>query len=276
MLEIQSLAAGYGARLVLHEVSLRVGPGEVAAIIGPNGCGKSTLLRCASGLLPLQRGQVLWAGQDLLACRPRERARIVALLPQMFEGPGELSVEEMVMLGRTPHLGAYGAPSARDSELVHEALLATGADEFAGRRVGELSGGERQRVMLARCLAQAPQVLLLDEPTSHLDIRHQWEILALARRLARRERLAVVLVLHHINLAAAVADHLLLLDGTGHVRAQGAAADVITSDHLQAVYGVPLAIVAHPKSGRPQAQALWSFEDDEGEAAKQSSNTELL
>jgi len=263
MLEIQSLSAGYGNRLVLHEVSLHVGRGEVAAIIGPNGCGKSTLLRCACGLLPPQRGKVLWDGQNLLECAPRARAQIVALLPQMFEGPGDLSVQEMTMLGRTPHLGAYGAPSPRDQEMVQAALTATGADEFAERRVGELSGGERQRVMLARCLAQAPQVLLLDEPTSHLDIRHQWEILALARRLARRENLAVILVLHHINLAAAVADHMLLLDGSGRTRAQGKPDAVITSEHLEAVYGVPLSIARHPKSGRPQAQALRTFEDDE-------------
>lgn len=261
MLQIESLAANYGERKVLHDVSLRVAPGEVAAIIGPNGCGKSTLLRCACGLLAPQRGKVLWKGVDLLALSARARARIVALLPQMFEGAGELRVEEMALLGRTPYLGAYGVPSAHDREIVQQALEASGAREFAGRRVGELSGGERQRVMLARCLAQAPKVLLLDEPTSHLDIRHQWEILALARRLARREELAVVLVLHHINLAAAVADTMLLLDGSGHVRAQGTPQDVMTGHHLEAVFDVPLSIAAHPKSGRPQAQAIWSFDE---------------
>jgi iron complex transport system ATP-binding protein len=260
MLDIQHLTAAYGSKTVLHDVSLPVRGGEVAAILGPNGCGKSTLLRCLIGVLPPRTGKVLWNGDDVLHMEPRQRARIMALLPQSFEGGAHLSVEEMTLLGRTPHLPPYGAPTARDNDVVQRALASVGATNFQGRRIGDLSGGERQRVLLARALAQEPRILLLDEPTSHLDIRHQFEILQLARRLAKREDLAVLLVLHHINLAAAVADKVLLLNSSGLTQALGTAEEVITAQHLEAVYQVPLSISRHPQSGRPQAHAAWTFE----------------
>ena len=260
MLKIDSLTAGYGAVPVLHDVTLEVAPSELMAVLGPNGCGKSTLLRCIAGLLAPQAGQVTIHGTVVGNMAHRDRARQVALLPQSFEGGGELTVETMVMLGRTPYLPPYGVPGLRDWEIVDTALNAVQVEAMRARRVGELSGGERQRVMLARALAQQPQVLLLDEPTSHLDIRYQHEILALALRLARTESLAVVLVLHQINLAAAVADKLVLLGEGGRIRAAGAVAEVMTESHLEAVYGVPLRVALHPYSGRPQAQSLWVFE----------------
>lgn len=259
MLKIDSLTAGYGAVPVLHDVTLQVARGEVAAVLGPNGCGKSTLLRCAAGLLAPQAGQVTIEGAAVGSLAPRARARLVAFLPQSFEGGGELTVETMVMLGRTPYLPPYGMPTSHDKDIVEAALHAVQVEAMRARRVGELSGGERQRVMLARALAQQPQVLLLDEPTSHLDIRYQHEILALARRLARSESLAVVLVLHQINLAAAVADKLVLL-ASGCIRAAGTVHEVMTEAHLEAVYGVPLRVALHPRSRRPQAQSLWVFE----------------
>ena len=258
MLEISSLTAGYGEKMVLHEVALAVASGEVAAIIGPNGCGKSTLLRCAAGLLRPRLGSVRLGEDDVFHLEARARARRVALLPQHFEGGAELTVEEMTLLGRTPHLPPYGAPSKNDQSIVRSSLDAVGAVEFAGRRVGQLSGGERQRVLLARALAQQPQVLLLDEPISNLDIRYQCEILDLARRLAKTESLAVVVVLHQINLAAAIADTMLLLDA-GRVHATGAPQDVMTQENLEAVYRAPLRVAPHPLSGRPQAQMMWKF-----------------
>ena len=258
MLQIENISAGYGAKLVLHDASLRVTPGEVTAVIGPNGCGKSTLLRCAAGLLRLHSGAVRLSGDDILGLDARERARRVALLPQSFEGGGELTVEEMTALGRTPHLPPYGALSAPDRDVVRRSLEAVGAQEFAGRRIGELSGGERQRVLLARALAQEPKILLLDEPISSLDIRYQCEILDLVRKLARRENLAVVVVLHQINLAAAIADSMLLLDA-GHVRAHGTPSQVMTQELLENVFGAPLRVQLHPLSGKPQAQMMWDF-----------------
>jgi iron complex transport system ATP-binding protein len=260
-LAIESLSASYSKTPVLREVSLTVAPGQVLAIIGPNGCGKSTLLRCACGLLTPQSGRVLLDGAEVATLNVRERARRVALLPQSFEGGHDLTVEEMVLLGRTPYLAPYGAPDARDREVMEWALQAVNAGPLRTRRIGELSGGERQRVLLARALAQQPRVLLLDEPTSNLDIRYQYELLNLARRLSRAEKLAVVLVLHQINLAAAVADTLLLLSPDGRTCAQGAPAEVMTQENLETVYQTPLSVASHPLTGRPQAQSTWVFDD---------------
>ena len=261
MLDLQHISASYhGGRAVLRDVSLRVGAGEIVAVIGPNGCGKSTLLRCAAALHPLDNGHAFLDGTEISTLSPRQRARGVALLPQSFDGGMELSVAQMTQMGRTPHLGPYGALGARDHQIVEAALHAVDALDWKDRRVGELSGGERQRVMLARALSQQPKVLLLDEPTSNLDLRYQFEILQLARRAARRDGLAVVLVLHQINLAASVADAMLLLDSSGQLRASGAPQSVMNAGALSAVFGVPLTIAPHPRSGRPQAQAAWVFE----------------
>ena len=259
MIQISNLHASYGKTPVLQGVSLAVKAGEIAAIIGPNGCGKSTLLRCITGLMKPDSGDVWLQGKKIESYQMREKARLLAVLPQKFDGGEELTTQEMVMIGRTPFLSSYGAPSTSDNEIVTRVMAQTNTEIFRGRKVGELSGGERQRVLLARALAQQPQILLLDEPTSNLDIRYQFEILDLVFQLSRHQNLAVVLVLHQINRAAAVADTILLLDSSGQTRASGAPVDVMTSQNLEAVYGVPLRVSLHPKSGRPQAQSDWSF-----------------
>ena len=261
MLDIQSLCAGYQDKAVLHDVSLGVAPGAIAAIIGPNGCGKSTLLGCVSGLLAPRSGRVTINGDDVSGLDARTRARRIALVPQSFEGGHDLTVEAMTMLGRTPYLPPYGTPGQSDREAVERALQSVSAGVLRSRRMGELSGGERQRAILARAIAQQPQVLLLDEPVSNLDIRYQYETLSLVHRLARQQKLIILLVLHQINLAAAVADAMLLLSADGRVRAQGTPEQVMTGEHLEAVYEVPLRVAPHPRSGRPQAQANWVFEE---------------
>ena len=258
-LEFENITAGYGEIPVLRDFSLRVAAGEVVAVIGPNGCGKSTLLRCAAGLLEPLRGRVLLDAQPIALLSDRERARRLALLPQSFEGGGELAVETMVALGRTPYLPAYGALGARDHEVIERCLHATDVVALRRRAVGSLSGGERQRVMLARALAQEPRALLLDEPTSNLDIRYQHEILGLVLRLARESGLMTILVLHQINLAAAAADRLVLLAEEGSTRALGAPAEVMTEANLEAVYGMPLRVETGGRNGRPRAQSDWDF-----------------
>ena len=256
-LQIRQLQVRLGARAVLDGVSLEVGAGELCCVIGPNGSGKSTLLRAIAGLIPLVQGEIWWEGAPVPVPR-KERAKLVAMLPQSFAGGAEMSVEAMAMLGRTPHLPPYGTPSRADREAVEEAV-ALCAPDLRGRVLGELSGGERQRALLCRALATRAPVLLLDEPVSALDVRFQHEILALAKRLTRERELATICVLHGINLAAMVADTLVLLDEKGAIVARGAPDEVMTEAHLRRVYGVPFRVAPHPLSGRPQAQSWWEF-----------------
>ena len=257
ILDIRQLSVNLGERQVLNEVSLSVKAGELCCVIGPNGSGKSTLLRAISGVVGAQSGAICWDGAPLPTERAA-RARLVAMLPQNTGSGGELSVEAMAMLGRTPHLPPYGAPARADREAVEEAV-ALCAPDLRGRTMGELSGGERQRALLCRALATRAPILLLDEPVSALDVRYQHEILALAKRLTRERQLATICVLHGINLAALVADSMVLLDETGQIAARGSVADVMTQANLARVYGVPLRVSAHPQSGRPQAQTWWDF-----------------
>lgn len=257
-LEIENLAVELGTRQVLDGVSLRVAAGEILAVIGPNGSGKSTLLRVLAGLVQPREGE-LRLDESPLPTQRAARARLVALLPQSPQFDAEITLEEMAMLGRTAHLGAYGAPSKRDAEAVEDAIYLA-APDLRHRKIGELSGGERQRALLCRAVATRAPVLLLDEPVSALDVRFQHEILELVGRLTRERQLATICVLHGINLAAAIADSMILLGKDGRVVASGPPHDVMTETHLSAVYEVPLRVAPHPLSGRPQAQSLWKFD----------------
>ena len=276
MFEISDVAAGYPLPLVVRDVTLRLEAGQVGVIIGPNGSGKSTLLRVLAGLLRSARGGLRLDGADLGQMSARERARRVAFLPQE-SNESSLSVWETTLLGRTPHLSAFGTPGIKDRALCERALRLAGAEAWRERLLRELSGGQRQRVHLARALATQPRLLLLDEPVSHLDLRAQHEVLTLVRTLAHREGVMVVCVLHGINLAAQIADTMLLLDGVGNARATGAPQHVMQREILEAVYEVPLAVAAHPVTGRPQAQSLWDFEAESAtyqRAAEQSTPKE--
>ena len=257
MLEIKRLHVRLGERDVLNDVSLAVRAGELCCVIGPNGSGKSTLLRAIVGVVKTQAGEISWNEKSLPTERAA-RAQLVAMLPQNTGSGGELTVEAMALLGRTPHLPPYGTPSRVDREIVAEAIEMC-APDLRGRLLGELSGGERQRALLCRALATRAPILLLDEPISALDVRYQHEILALAKRLTRERQLATICVLHGINLAALVADSMILLNERGAVAASGAVSDVMTQPHLARVYGVPLKVTAHPRNGRPQAQTMWDF-----------------
>lgn len=259
MLSLESVCARYGETMVLRDFSLQVAAGQIAAVIGPNGCGKSTMLRCASGLMRASSGAIRLASEEIASLSVRERAKRIALLPQNGSDDLDMTAHEMTMLGRTPYLPPYGAPSSRDQSVVERAMREAAVWEMRDRVVGQMSGGERQRVALARALAQEARVLLLDEPTSNLDIRYQHELLDRVRRLAKSGSLAVVLVLHHINLAASVADILVLLNEDGTTRASGAPSSVMTAENLQAVYATPLRVQNHPKNGRPQAYSDWDW-----------------
>lgn len=250
VLTLTGVSFAYGPRPVVTDASLKVAAGRIVGLLGPNGSGKSTLLRLAAGLLRPRAGAVRLAGRDVGSLRRAEVARRVALLPQDGALPDAFTGRELVLLGRTPHLGRFAAEGPTDRAIVERALALADAAPFADRRLGELSGGERQRLLLARVLAQEPDLLLLDEPTAHLDLAHQLATLDLVRRLAREEGLAVLAVFHDLNLAAEYCDELVLLVD-GRIAATGPPAATVTADVLQTVFGVRPLVVRHPVSGRP-------------------------
>jgi len=250
MLKIENVAVAYGGRPVLHDVSLSVMGGEVLALVGPNGAGKSTLLRAISGVVPLQGGEVHINGSQLARLTVMERARHVAVVPQARSLPPAFTVHETVLLGRTPHLGWLGRTGPRDMERVRYALQQTQMLPLAERYVGELSGGEQQRVLLARALAQETPVLLLDEPTTHLDLHHRDSLIRLIRDLAESKDLAILMVLHDLNLAGLYADRVALLV-TGRLQAVGRASEVLTAERLSDVYHMPVRVIPHPDHGTP-------------------------
>lgn len=250
MLDIQNLTVGYGLRRVLEAVDLTAAAGQVLVVAGPNGAGKSTLIKAISGVLPIERGRVLVRDRDVSHLSTAERARQMAVVPQARSLPAAFTVYEAVLLGRTPYLGWLGRPHSRDHQRVRQALESTDCLELASRPVGELSGGEQQRVLLARALAQDTPVLLLDEPTTHLDLHHQAGLLKLVRSLATTHQIAVLMVLHDLNLAGVYADRIALLDG-GRIQAVGKPSEVLTSERLSNVYRMPVQVVTHPQYGSP-------------------------
>jgi iron complex transport system ATP-binding protein len=244
MLKIQDLSVHYGTRHILHDVSLDVHGGEVLALIGPNGAGKTTLIRAVSGVIPYA-GRVAANGDDFASLSTIQRARYVATVPQAVSLPPAFTVWETVLLGRTPHMNFLGQPSQKDEETARQALDRVGALPFSERRVGELSGGEQQRILLARALCQSTPILLLDEPTAHLDLQYQVNILKLVHDLAHKDRLAVLIALHDLNLAAHYADRIALLVA-GKIKAVGTPKDVLQTNLIAEAYCLPVQVVKHP------------------------------
>lgn len=250
MLEIQSLSVGYGSHQVLYDINLHIRSGEIVALIGPNGAGKTTLIRVVSGVIHPQSGNLFAKGEDLVRMASAQRARKLSVVPQARNLPEMYTVRQTVLLGRTPYIGWLGQSSERDLVRVRWALERTETLELADRRIGELSGGEQQRVLLARALAQETPILLLDEPTAHLDLHHQTTILDLVYTLTRENNLTVLMALHDLNLAAIYADRVALLVD-GHLRAVGTPNEVLTSDQLSDAYRLPLHVISHPDYGLP-------------------------
>ncbi len=250
MLEVKSLRVAYGDRLVLKDLSFQVLTGSILGVIGPNGAGKTTLIRALSGVVPLSGGLVKANGVDLSRLGSNQRARLVAVVPQARQLPPAFTGEELVMLGRTPHLNWFGHVTQHDEERVHLALERARAFNLAERRVGELSGGEQQRLLLARALAQEAPILLLDEPTTHLDLQYQIGLLDQVAGLARRDGLTVVVALHDLNLVSRYADQVALL-ADGELRALGDPETVLQPDLLTQVYQIPLQVLNNTSTGHP-------------------------
>ncbi len=244
--DIENLHVAYAGRTVVSGVGLLAAEGEITGLIGPNGSGKSTLLRTVYRHLQPTAGRVLLSGTDIRELSPARAARYVAALPQERGGDFELSVREVVAMGRTPHKRGFAGDDATDRDIVARALAEVGMAQHTGRRFSALSGGERQRVLLARALAQDPEVLVLDEPTNHLDIRHQVDLLA----LLRVQRRTTLVSLHDLNAAASVCDRLHVLHH-GMLVASGRPREVLTPALLAEVFGVRAAVVDHPLTGDP-------------------------
>ncbi|MFC4553992.1 ABC transporter ATP-binding protein [Georgenia faecalis] len=248
-LEAHGLRLAYDERVVAEDLTLSIPPGRITAIVGPNACGKSTLLRALARLLAPAAGHVTLGGAELTSLPTKQVATVLGILPQAPEAPGGVTVADLVGRGRYPHQGWMRRWTPDDDAAVAAALEATGTADLADRVVAELSGGQRQRVWIAMTLAQETEILLLDEPTTFLDVAHQLEVLDLLVDLNDRGT-TIVMVLHDLNLAARYADHLVAMRD-GAVVAAGAPADVVTAEMLQRVFGVEASVLPDPVSGTP-------------------------
>ena len=249
VLDVRELRVVLGGRPVLDGVSLALAAGEVLGLVGRNGAGKSTLIRAVTGAVAPAGGDIRVLGAARGALSRRAFARAVAVVQQLPEAPDSMTVQELVLLGRHPHLRLLARESARDYAIVDDAMRRAGCAEFASRMLGTLSGGERRRAFVARGLAQEPCLLLLDEPTANLDATAQGEVMALTRALAAAG-VGVLVVLHDLSLAAAYCDRVALIDG-GRLIAAGLPADVFTPAVVARVYGDHVDVIAHPVTGLP-------------------------
>ena len=249
-LAARGLVAGYHDRRVIDGLDLDIAPGKVTALVGANACGKSTLLSALARILPSQGGTVTLDDVDVCGIPRRRLAQQLGMLPQQPSAPEGLSVAELVARGRYPHRGALARWSDQDAAAVEDALDATNMTDLAGRAIGELSGGQRQRAWIAMALAQQPRIMLLDEPTTFLDLAHQLDVLDLLRHMNERRSTTVVVVLHELNLAARYADELVVMSA-GRIVAQGAPADVVTPAVLAEAFALDALVIPDPLTSTP-------------------------
>jgi iron complex transport system ATP-binding protein len=252
MLKARDISFGYGRRgasaNVLHEVSLDVDRGSIVGLLGPNGSGKTTLLRVLAGILPPLIGQVLIDDRPIERLTRRELARRIAVVPQETHSTFDFSVMDIVLMGRYPHLGAFELEHADDQDIARAALAATGTTALEARLFSSLSGGEKQRVVIASALAQASDMLLLDEPTAALDLAYQFEIAALLRRLNVERGVTMMVSTHDLNLAAALCDRIVMLKA-GRVIVQGPTGSTLTAESIRRLYDVEADVQFHPRAG---------------------------
>lgn len=261
LVELRAVTFGYAAArrarpFQLAPLSLTVGHGEIVGVIGPNSAGKTTLIRLLTRVVRPSAGEILLDGRPLASLPAAALAREIAVVPQELPQAFPFTVEQLVLMGRYPHDPGRYFEGEDDRAVARAAMAATGVLDLAARPLDELSGGERQRAVLARALAQEPRLLVLDEPTAHLDLRYQAECVGLLRRLNRERRMTVVLVAHDLNLAAEVCDRLLLLSA-GRVARIGPPEQVLEEELLRAVYGCDVVVDKSPSGARPRVQVAW-------------------
>ncbi len=257
-IEASGLTVSYGSHEVLHDVSLAIEPGELTVLIGPNGSGKSTLLRTLARLVKPVAGGVRFGGVDLNAIGARELARRLAYLPQAPEGPPDLTVDELVWRGRYPNRGLFASAHAEDREAVDRAIEQAGVAELRHRALATLSGGEHQRAWIAMSLAREPEMLLLDEPTTFLDIGHQAELLKLLAELNQERGITVVMVLHDVTQASHYARRVIALRD-GRVMHDGDPREVVTAEHIAELFDTAVSVLADPETGAPVIVPRVSF-----------------
>lgn len=248
--EIKNLQAGYEDKIIIESMNLVIPRGEITMIIGSNGCGKSTLLKSIGRILPMKKGEIKINGMDIVKQAGKELAKQMAVLPQNPTVPAGLLVKELVAYGRAPYQKAFGGLSKEDYEKIAWAMEATGITEFAERPVEALSGGQRQRAWIAMAIAQDTEILVLDEPTTYLDMAHQLEILNLLRYINKEYKRTIIMVLHELNNATKFATHLIGVK-EGELVFQGKPRDVITKDNLKKIYGIDAKLIFDEQLGYP-------------------------
>jgi len=250
MIRVENISFWYGEKSVLTGVRFGVNPGEIVAIIGPNGAGKSTLLKLLDGILLPREGEIFIAGESLVGKSRKSLARQIGFVPQHFSTAFDYTVREIVAMGRFPFSSMFSEPDREGSRAVREAMEATDVWPFRDRSLDTLSGGEKQRVVLASALAQEPQILLLDEPTAALDIRHQAHFLEILTSLSRSRRLTILLVTHDVNLASQFCDRIIVLKD-GQICGDGPPDKIVRLDLMEEIYQTPVQVLKHPGDGKP-------------------------
>ena len=247
----KNLSYAYDGAVVLQDMSFSVNPGEFFIVIGPNGSGKTTLMKIISGLAKNRRGELQIKGRNVNKYKRKDLARQIAFVPQQIPTDFPFVVEDVVLFGRSPHLGTFGLASAEDLSLARQAMEFTEIVPLAKRRLNQLSGGECQRVFIARAICQAPDIIVLDEPTASLDIAHQLRIMDMMEKMKREKKITVIMVSHDVNLAAMYADTLMLISAGRQVRV-GPPGKVLTYNTLESVYGCPLVVDESPLDKLPR------------------------
>ena len=250
ILEIKNLVCGYVEKEIIKQVSFSAKEGEFLGIIGPNGSGKTTLLRSITGLLKYWEGEVLYNGRNISKIPLREFAQNVAVLPQILNINFSFTVQQLVLMGRYPYLKKFQSISKKDLDIAKNSMSLTDISHLNERRVGELSGGEWQRVLIAQALTQEPKLLLLDEPTTHLDITHQIETLDLIKKLNKEKNLTIIVVLHDLNMASEYCEKIIMLEN-GEIYIEGTPEEVLTYKNIEEVYKTIVVVIENPVSKKP-------------------------
>lgn len=249
-IDVSELKVGYGNSLIIDGLDVSIPKHKVTTIVGPNGCGKSTLLKTVARVLKKTHGAVMLEGKAIETLDTKEIAKQLAILPQSAESPGGLSVFELVSYGRFPYRRAMGSLSKKDYEYINWAIEVTGLTEFKDRPINDLSGGQRQRVWIAMSLAQGTDILILDEPTTYLDLAHQLDILLLLNKLNEEEQRTIIMVLHDLNHASRFSDYMIAMK-SGELMMHGAPKEVMTAENLRNVFNIEADLMNCPYSGNP-------------------------